>query len=164
MSIGVALMSPQAWPLPKSLTSTITCGMKTSFLPTESTGNASGSGTRASPGVTRKPGGHEATEAKYEQQDKRQQASQRSNVTPRDTTMLPRISERNSTSSSVSDATAQTAADIVKETRERLGNLGVSVLLRPMSLARSIVDGHSACGLSIVRSVNRNHFPDLQNR
>lgn len=157
-------MSPQAWPLPKSLTSTITCAMKTSFLQTESTGNASGSGTRASPDVTRKPGGHEATEAKYAQQDKRQQASQRSNVTPRDTTMLPRISERNSTSSSVSDATAQTAADIVKETRERLGNLGVSVLLRPMSLARSIVDGHSACGLSIVRSVNRNHFPDLQNR
>ena len=129
-------MSPQAWPLPISLTSIITGGMKTSFLQPDSNGTASGSRPRTSPDVTQKAGGNEARGTRYEQQDKRQQASQRSTVNARDPAMLARISERNSTGSTLSNMTTQTAADIVKDTQERLGNLGVSVTSCSMFLAR----------------------------
>lgn len=130
-------MSPQAWPLPKGLTSIITGGMKTSFLQPDSNGTASGSRPRASPDVKQKAGGNEARGTQYEQQDKMQQASQRSTTAnARDPAMLARISERNSTSSTMSNMTTQTAADIVKDTQERLGNLGVSVTSCSMFLAR----------------------------
>lgn len=119
-------MSPQAWPLPNYLTNIITSGMKTNFLPQESNGTASGSRSRDSPDVTKKKGGNEARrEAESDEQDKTEQASQRARVNA--PTMLPRTADRNSASSGMSNMTTQTAADIVKDTRDRLGNLGVSV-------------------------------------
>ena len=129
-------MSPQAWPLPKILTTIITGGMKTKFLPADYNGTASGS-PRTSPDVTEKTVANEAREAQHERQDKRGQALQPSRVKARDPTMLPRTADRNSASSTSSTMSTQmAAANIVKDTQERLGILGVSIHLRFRLLAR----------------------------
>lgn len=88
-----------------------------------------------SPDATKKTNGDEARgEGEPNPQDKMQQVSQRADVPPSLTpTMLPRAADRNSGMSSL---TAQTAADIVKDTQDRLENLGVSDHVLCFFLAR----------------------------
>lgn len=145
-------MSPQAWPLPKSLTSIFTGVIQTNFI-------------RSEPGGTTMSGESPSTVTKAQVNEEARQSNSRDKkgqTGPKGTANPVTTSDRTSFCSSMSDMTTLAAADIVNDAKSSLDQLGVGISL-VLHVSCSL-NGRRSPRMSVVHPAIRNHTPNLQSR